>query len=319
MTPVRFGIIGTGGIANQFVRAVALTENAVITAAASKTPERAAEFAKRNNIPAACASYDELLARDDVDAVYIATTHNFHFDNITQCLCAGKHVLCEKPMVLTEEDAKACFALAKEKNLFLMEAMWTRCIPALQQAKQWIADGRIGKPAVVNAVIGFNAPKDPNYRLYNPALAGGALYDVGVYPIEIVSALLGEPVQDVASRCRMADTGVDECVSLILSYPSADACIQCMFTANPKEYTIVSGSEGVIEIPASHSVRKVFLYDRSHNLVDTIESTYENGFIYEIEETVRCIREGRLTSDINPPEMTIECARIFDAVLGTGK
>ena len=314
---LRFAVLGTGGIANQFAHAVSLVENAVIVAAASRSSaERAAAFAEKHSIPNSYGSYEEMLANDEVDAVYIATTHNFHKENIIQCLNAGKHILCEKPMVLTEADARECFDLAREKNLFLMEAMWTRCLPALRKAREWIEEGRIGEIRSANSVIGFNAGNNCAGRILNPDLAGGAIYDIGVYSIEIVSALIGEPVENIAFSCRRHKvTGVDESVSLILSYPSADACIQCMVNANPKEYTIINGSKGFIEIPASHSVREVRLHKENRELVEKCEIPYQNGFTFEIEEMIRCIEEGKITSEINPPEMTIECARIFDTVL----
>ena len=314
---LRFAVLGTGGIANQFAHAVSLIDNAVIVAAASRSSaERAAAYAEKHSIKNSYGSYEEMLANPEVDAVYIATTHNFHKENIIQCLNAGKHILCEKPMVLTEADAKECFDLAKEKNLFLMEAMWTRCLPALRKAREWIAEGKIGKVVSANSVIGFRAGDNFKGRILNPDLAGGAIYDIGVYSIEIVSALIGEAVENITFSCRRHKvTGVDESVSLILSYPSADACIQCMVNANPKEYTIINGENGFIEIPASHSVREVRLHGANRELVEKCESPYQNGFTFEIEEMIRCIEEGKLTSDINPPEMTLECARIFDTVL----
>lgn len=315
---LRFAVLGAGGIANQFANAVSLVEKAEIIAVASKSAERAAAFAERHSIPNSYGSYAEMLANPDVDAVYVATTHNFHKENIIDCLSAGKHVLSEKPMVLTEADAKECFDLAREKNLFLMEAMWTRCLPALRKAREWIAEGRIGEVRSANSVIGFNAGSNTAGRILNPDLAGGAIYDIGVYSIEIVSALMNEPVENIVfSRRSHPVTGVDACVSLILSYPTADACIQCMVNGNPKEYTIVNGSKGFIEIPASHSVREVRLHGENRALVEKFEAPYQNGFTFEIEEMIACIEAGKLTSDINPPEMTIECARIFDTVLGT--
>ena len=315
---LRFAVLGTGGIANQFAGAVSLVDGAEIVAAASKSAERAAAFAQRHSIPKSYGSYAEMLRDPDVDAVYVATTHNFHKENIIDCLSAGKHVLSEKPMVLTEADARECFALAQEKNLFLMEAMWTRCLPAMRRACEWVREGRIGEIRSANSVIGFNAGNNLDGRILNPALAGGAMYDIGVYSIEIVSALMGEFPEDVIfSRRDHKITGVDENVSLIVSFASADACIQCMVNGNPKEYTVINGSRGFIEIPASHSVREVRLFGENRVLAENFEAPYQNGFTFEIEEMIRCIGEGRITSEINPPEMTIRCAAIFDKVLGT--
>ena len=139
MSKLRFGIMGAGGIAGHFVRAMAHIKTAEVVAVASKSIERAENFAKQNGLASFC-TYDELLARDDIDAVYVATTHNFHYENIKACLEKGKHVLCEKAMVLNEDDARELFALAESKGLFLMEAMWTRFLPSMQKAKKWITD-----------------------------------------------------------------------------------------------------------------------------------------------------------------------------------
>ena len=313
---LKFALLGAGRIAHRFAEAVSLVKDAEIVAVASKSMERASSFAVKYAIPRAYDSYDAMLADREVEAVYIATTHNFHKENILACLAAGKHVLCEKPMVLTENDARECFAEARARNLFLMEAMWSRCLPAFQKAQKWIASGKIGEIRSVSAVIGYRTQSDATGRIYNPDLAGGALYDIGVYPLEIVSGLINEPVQDVLFKRRNhATTGVDANVSMIVSYPSCDACIQCMVNCAPKEYTIINGTMGTVEIPASFDVRTARLYDSARNLIEQFDAPYRNGFVAEVEETVRCIANGQITSGINPPVMTIECARIFETVL----
>ena len=145
MSICRFGIIGAGSIAAHFCKGVKLVEGAEVVAVASSSEERAVAFAQANGVPQAYGSYEEMLRQADIHVVYIATTHNFHMDNIRLCFEFGKHVLCEKAMVLTASDAREVFSMAKEKNLFCMEAMWTRFLPQYRQAKQWIEEGRIGK------------------------------------------------------------------------------------------------------------------------------------------------------------------------------
>ncbi len=318
MSKLRFGIMGAGGIAQHFAAAVKLTDCAELTAVASKTPEKAARFAKQNGIAVAC-GYNELLAREDVDAVYIATTHNYHYENIKACLENGKHVLCEKPLVLHEADAVALFALAQSRGLFLMEAMWSRFLPSMQQARRWIEEGRIGQIRSVSGVIGFKGDGDIHSRLMDPALAGGALYDIGVYAIELTTFLVGEPIREVTGSVRRDDrTGVDVSASFVLSFERADACLQCLLTANAKEYLIVCGDAGYIEIPTAHVNNTCFLYDSGRNLVEQFTQEFPggNGFVYEIEETVRCIRAGKTESAVMPHAATVECARIFDRLLG---
>ncbi len=317
MKTCRFGVIGAGTIAAHFCRAVKLVEDAEVVAVASASASRAAAFAEKNGVGASYGSYEEMLLKEDLDAVYIATTHNFHMDNIRLCLGYGKHVLCEKPMVLTAADAEEAFALAKEKNLFLMEAMWSRFLPQYQKAKEWITSGRIGAVQLANVTIGFRCDPDVNGRMLNPDLAGGAMYDIGVYAIEPIQYLIGEPAVDVMGVWRPHPvTGVDERVTMILRFPSCDAALQCMINGNAKEGVVLNGTDGYIEIPFVTGGYHVRLYDSGRNLVEEFYEKWENGFVYEIEETVRCIREGRLTSDVMPPEDTVACAAIYEKILG---
>ena len=318
MQNLRFGIMGAGGIAEKFAQAVSMTDDATLSAVASKSPEKAAAFAERNGVRTACASYEDMLSRDDVDVVYIATTHNFHYDNIKMCLDAGKHVVCEKPMVLTEKDARELFCLAAEKKLFLMEAMWSRFLPSVRQAKKWITDGKIGKIQSVSAVIGFKRTRDPQSRLLNPALAGGAMYDIGVYPIEIISYLVGEKITGSVGFCRHnPQTGVDENDTFILRFESCDAAVQCLFTSAPREYVIVNGENGVIEIPSASVNDECFLYNVRTELSGHFKEKFPagNGFVFELREVIDCITRGSLYSDIMPPEATIECARVFEEII----
>ncbi len=317
MSKIRFGIMGAGQIAEKFAHALKQTNTASATAVASKTIEKAEAFAKRNGIPVFC-SYEELLSRGDIDAVYIATTHNFHYDNIKACLENGKHVLCEKPMVLTEKEACELFELAKSRNLFLMEAMWTRFLPSMQKAYSWIRDGKIGKIQSISGVIGFKGDLNPESRLLNPALAGGAIYDIGVYVIEIASFLVGEHIVDVMGNVRRdSRTGVDVNVSFVLAFETVDACLQCMFTSNAKEYMIINGDNGYIEIPRFAVNNECHLYDKSRNLSEHFKQEFPegNGFVYEIEETVNCITNGKIESDIMPARDTIACASVFEKLL----
>ena len=316
MKNIRFGIIGAGNIANRFCHAVNLTDGAEVCAAASKSMERAQAFAEKNGIADFYDSYEDMLKKADIDAVYIATTHNFHMENIRLCLEYGKHILCEKAMVLTANDAREVFRLAKEKNLFCMEAMWSNFLPQTQKAKEWITSGVIGEIQAVSAVIGFNGGGNPESRLYNPDLAGGAMYDIGVYPAEIVSYLVGEPIEDCIGTWRPHPvTGVDERTSFIIRYSTCDAAIQCLLTSNAREYMILNGTKGSIELPWGSSGYTAKRYDDRRQLVETYEERFENGFVYEIEEMIRCISEGKITSDIMPPEATIQCAALYDKIL----
>ena len=317
MKTIRFAIMGAGGIAEKFAQAVKLTEGAEVVAVASKSMERAESFAKRNNIDTFC-SYDQMLSMDNVDAVYIATTHNFHYENIKACLNSGKHVLCEKCMVLHEAEAKELFALAKTKGLFLMEAMWSRFLPPLKTARKWIEEGRIGEIKSAYASIGFRSNGDINGRILNPDLAGGALYDIGVYVIELTTFLMGEKVTDIVGKVRRdSRTGVDDNVSFILSFKNADAMLHCSIVSPIKQHIIINGEKGHIEIPETHSGHECLIFDNNRNLIEHFKAEYpeDNGFVYQVEEVINCINSGETQSDIMPATDTIECARIFDKLL----
>ena len=194
---IHFGIIGAGDIARKFADAVRQLDNAEVIAVASKSLDRAQEWAAREHIPSYYGNYAELLANPRIDAVYIATTTNAHYDNILQCLQAGKHVLCEKSLVRSAHESLTVCSLAKQKNLFLMEAMWTRFLPKTTTAKQWIREGRIGKVKLMQATIGWKADPVYNKRLFDPALGGGSLYDLGIYPLEVLPYLVDEKILDM--------------------------------------------------------------------------------------------------------------------------
>ncbi len=323
MEKLRFGIMGAGGIANKFAHAVGLVReedgfDITVEAVSSKSLERAQSFAERNGIPSAYGSYAEMLERDDIDAVYIATTHNFHAENLRQAIEAGKHILCEKPMVLTEEDARKIFALAEKKGVFLMEAMWSNFLPAIVKAREWIMQGRIGEVKTAYGAIGFHGGSNTEGRILNPALAGGAMYDIGVYPIEILTCLIGEQVEDaMASVRRHPVTGVDTDLNMVLRYPTADAVIQCSVSCAPRCFLSVTGTGGIIEING-HEGNRANLFDAGRRPVEEFTSEFPegNGFVYEIREVIRCLRDGKLTSDVMTPDATIACAKLFDQILG---
>lgn len=316
MSVCRFGIIGAGNIAARFCNAVKLVDSAEVAAVASTDAARAAAFAARCDVPTHYGAYEAMLEQADIDAVYIATTHNFHKENILLCLAHGKHVLCEKPMVLTRADAEEVFCEAAARRLFLMEAMWSCFLPQYQKAKEWVTSGRIGTLHSASAALGFFCDQNPEGRLLNPRLAGGGMYDIGVYAIEPLRYLIGESLTDVCGFWRPhAVTGVDERAAWILRFPSCDVSLQCSVSANVKEYTVLNGSEGFIDIPfviGGHTVR---LYDKDRCLVEEFCEPWENGFEFEIEHMLRCLKEGRTASDVMTPQITIESAAVYDTVL----
>ena len=319
MNPFRFGIIGAGRISNKFCDAVRHIEGAEVVAVSSKDFDRAKDFAEKNQVSFYYDSYDTMLSREDIDAVYIATTHNFHYENLLACIEHGKHVLCEKCMVLTKKQAETVFALAEEKNLFVMEAMWSCFLPHIKKVRQWIQEERIGKITLANAVIGFIGEKDPHNRLYNPDLAGGALYDIGVYAIEIMSYLIHKDIRNVKSTLLFANTGVDTHDNITLSFDDCIANLQSSISVKVEEQACLYGTKGYIKIPHFHNGEDCFLYGLDDKIIEEFHETPVNGFIYEIEEVIRCVRAGKRESDVVPHKDTIRCADIFDQCFSENK
>ncbi len=310
---VRFGIIGLGRISNRFAAVLNTVEDVELTAVASSDVAKAVEFAKKHNAAKASKSYLELVEDKDVDVVYIGLTHNFHYDIIKLCLNHGKGVLCEKPMVLHKRDAQELSALAEEKNLLLMEAMWSRFTPAFIKAKEWTSEGRIGQIKLINASFCFNVPFDPSNRLYNPALAGGSLYDAGVYPIEFTTGILGENPCQVRGFASICETGVDDFAAFNMSFESgALASLSCGVTAVTNRDACIYGTTGRIIVYDFLGAKKCDLLDNDNHLIERFETDFEDGFIFQIKHFTELYRNNKKQSDIMPMKDTIACAGIFD-------
>ena len=317
MNPIRFGIIGTGGIAHKFARTAPLVPEMTLLAAASRREDTAQRFAGEFGIPRAYGSYDAMLADPDIDAVYVATPHPMHKPCTLAAIAAGKHVLCEKPMALTAADAAEVFVAAREKGVFLMEAMWTRFIPTIELARRWIAEGRIGTLRYMTAAFGYNTPlTEPLHPIFSAEMAGGALYDVGVYAIEAALDFFAPRKPDgIQGMADFAPTGVDGVNAMLLHFEGGGiASLSSAVLCPTENIAVLYGSEGKIRLyPAFYAPETAELWvdDRC---VESYRMTIESGFEYELRHMIGCIREGKLTSDRIPPEDTLECAEIFEAL-----
>lgn len=309
----RFGIMGAGGIAAKFCDAVRRLKDGQVAAVASKSAERAKRFAGENGIKRYYGDYAEMLEREKPDAVYVATTNNFHFENVMLCLRYGVPVLCEKSMFMTMAEAEAAFGCAREKGIFLMEAMWSRFLPCVRKAREWVADGRIGTVQIASYIGGINAPAD--HRIFKPELGGGAMYDLTVYPIEILTYLVNQPLIDVQAEILRGDSGVDEANNLLLRFETCRATVQTTTHARIPSPCGLYGTKGYIRLEQTHRASAVHLYDGQFQLLERFESQVENGFEYEAAEVIRCVRQGLTESQVMPHRDTLECIRIFEKVL----
>lgn len=312
----RFGIIGPGNIANRFASVLNKTEGTVLHAVASRDLTRAQEFAAKHAAAIAFASYDELIADPAVDIVYIALTHNFHREAIEKCLNQGKPVICEKPLGINGREVEDLIALSREKGVLMMEAMWSRCLPAFAKAREWVASGRIGKVGLVDASFSFNIPDLPGHRLFDPKLAGGSLLDAGVYPIEFALGILDEAPVSAKGEASICATGVDDFAAMTLRFGSgALATLSCGFRANTRRDATVYGTEGSIIVYDFIGSKKCACFDKNGALLETFEEDFEDGFSYQIRHVCELVRDGMLESPLIPHKDTLACAKAFDVLL----
>lgn len=316
-TPIRWGILGTGSIADKFTTGLTFLPDAEIAAVGSRTQEGADKFGERFGIPRRHASYAALANDPDVDVIYVSTPHPFHGVNTILCLQAGKAVLCEKPFALNAGEVAEMIATARERKLFLMEAMWSRYYPAQVRARELLAAGAIGEPQILNADLGFSTRFNPAGRLFDPELGGGALMDVGVYPVSLASMIFGEPT-DVTARAHMGETGVDERAAMILSYPGGRFAV--LYTAtrtNTPHEAIILGSEGMLRIGLDWHKPNRLILSKPGQPDEIIELPFEgNGYNYEAAEVMACLRAGKLESDIMPLDESLAILRTLDTIRG---
>lgn len=312
----RFGVLGAGRISNKFCDAVARIDGAEVAAIASKSMERAQAFAAANAIPKAYDDYVRMIEEVKPDAVYIGVTTNAHYELVMLCLELGVPILCEKPMFTDMEQAKTALAKAAEKQVFLMEAMWSRFLPAIKKAKQWVDEGRIGNPTSSNLTIANLMNKDPEDRFYSATLGGGSAYDLGVYGYDITTFILGDiSIDQVEEYSIWSNTGVDIENHVVMRYPNTIATFDSSFISVMDERLIICGDDGMLIVPFSHYATEAFLYDSKRNLVEHFKDEETvNGFVYEIMEAMRCIREGKLESPVITHRDTIASTLLYDKV-----
>lgn len=311
---VRWAILGTGHIATQFAQDVKAVKNAGLIAVASRDKERAKEFAARYNIPHAL-TYDELYNSDLADAVYIASTHNFHFEQCLACIGHDKAVLCEKPITINDTEFKKLAALANEKKVFLMEAMWTYFLPALQKAKEWIDSGRIGSMKVIQADFSYLMEYNPSGRLYNPLLAGGALLDLGIYPIALATFFMNRKPDIIKASAIIGNTKVDEFTGMVFHYGNVSAVLFSSIRLTTPTKGIIFGDKGYIEIPDFYKARSAFLYNAEQKPVESFEDQRTTiGYNYEIQEATDCIIKGSCESMVVSHKRSNELQEIMTEV-----
>lgn len=317
----RWGILGAGNIAGKFADAVCRTEDGITVAIASRDQKRAEDFAARHGIPAAYGSYEAMLAAEKPDAVYIATRTDSHAALTRLCIARGIPVLCEKAMFTSAAGALETLNFAREKGVFCMEAMWSRLLPAVQEMKRRLDAGEIGDPLYAELAIGWQAPSHPGNRFFDPAQGGGAAYDLTVYGYELADYFFGPPDDVTPVQVIWGESGVDETETVTLRWSSRPvpmlAVLSASIVTNLDERAVIHGTKGVLRMPKPHMAEGFTLtrFDGTEDAWQDEETV--NGFVYEAEEVMRCVRAGLTESPAVPHDLTIRCGAIFDAINGT--
>jgi predicted dehydrogenase len=314
--PLGWGLIGTGGIAGTFAADLTFTESGRAAAVGSRSMDSANRFADRFGIPNRHASYEDLVADPDVDVVYIATPHPLHHANALLALRAGKPALVEKAFTMNAAEAEELVAVARAAGLFLMEAMWTRFLPHIAEVRRLLAEGALGEIVTVTADHGQWFAQDPEFRLFAPELGGGALLDLGVYPVSFASMVLGKPDR-IVTLIDPAFTGVDGQTSMLFGYASgAQAVLTCTLSAKTPTRGAIVGADARIEIDGDFYAPTSFdLISRMGERTRFEAPDEGRGLWHEAEEVARCLREGLQESPLMPLDESVEIMQTMDAVL----
>jgi predicted dehydrogenase len=311
---VRWGILSTGRIAKVFATALKDTPGAVLAGVGSRALADAQAVANEFG-GTAYGSYEELAAAQDVDLIYVGTPHPMHAANVRMALEAGKGVLCEKPFTMNRPEAEELVALAREKKLFLMEAMWTRFMPALAEVRRIVASGEIGAVHHVSAELGFKSDAGPEHRLFNRELGGGALLDLGIYPLSIAVALLG-PVDKVTAQAELGATGVDEQTGFLLRHAGGGMSVcSCSLRANlPSELTI-AGERGHVRMNTKFHHTDTLTVVHAGGVARTVPTPFlGNGYVHEAIEAGLCWRAGLIESPGMTHDDTLALMGVMDEV-----
>lgn len=318
---LRWGIIGPGKIAEEFAQALQVVEDSCLHAVGGRNKPRAKKFAHDHGAAHSYDSHYALLDNSDIDAIYIATPHRYHYELARDCLLAGKPVLCEKPMTVNARETQSLIALSREHDVFLMEALWTRFLPIYEDISQWLVSGKIGNVQSITSSFGFVCPRDPHDRLLSHDMAGGALLDLGVYNLAMSQWVFGvQPIRHAIDG-NIGETGVDEHDEIALGYCNGRTST---FSISLKKQLdndfIIQGDSGYIRIhPMFWSATGATLVVRDKNRGSPRSTTITRelratGLEYEIEAAARCIRSGLTECPDMPHSNTLETMQLMDSL-----
>lgn len=308
------GILGAGRIAVAMAQTLNGMEDACAYAVASRDIRRAEEFAEKNHVEKAYGSYAEMLMDDKVDLVYIATPHSHHLEHGKLCISYGKPVLCEKSFTANVKQAKELLAYAKEKNVFITEAIWTRYMPSRKLIADILSSGELGELKGLSANLGYDVVDKE--RMVKPELAGGALLDVGVYPLNFASMCFGNEIEKITSACVWSPTGVDAQDAMILTYKDGRlATLHAGMLVATEQYGIVYGTKGYMIAYNINNVDRIEIFSSDRKSIRTVEVPKQiTGYEYEIRACMRALEAGMLECEEMPHSETLQMMEWMDNI-----
>lgn len=314
MDAVKIGIIGTGWIAEKMAITLMGMKGVEACAVASRQLQTARDFAGKWGVTRAYGSYEEMLADEQVELVYIATPHSHHYDHARMSLLHGKAVLCEKAFTANARQAEELLNLAKEKNLFITEAIWTRYMPLSQTINEIIASGIIGRPMTLSANLGY--PIGNRERLRQPTLAGGALLDLGVYTLNFASMIFGTEVENITSTCIKTDTGVDAQNSIILTFKDEKiAVLHSTMLSMTDRQGIISGEKGHVIVENINNPQRITVVTEDYQTIAVYNCPPQiTGYEYQVYASVEALKNGWLESPFMPHAETLRIMRLMDGL-----
>lgn len=311
---INFGIIGAGDIAHAMANTISQMEDVCMYAIASRSVDKAIAYKEQYNMEKAYDSYEKLAQDGKVDVIYIATPHSLHYEQAKMCLNYGKNVLCEKAFTVNEQQAKELIAIAEEKELFLGEAMWTRFMPLTKKLIQLLDEKIIGEVMFMTANLNF--PMMQKERLINPQLAGGALLDVGIYPLTIASVVMGEDIEEINATAVRTDQGVDKMGQYTIRYKNGKiADLNAGMCSFSDGNAVIYGTEGYILVEGVNCLRNIKVFDANWNLTNIIEKEEQiSGYEYEVEACINAIQKGDIECKEMTHKQTLRMMRVMDEI-----
>jgi predicted dehydrogenase len=306
--------MGTGKIANTMANTIKKMKNVKCYGVASRSEDRARQFADEHGIKVAYTSYEEMVLDNKIDLIYIATPHSEHYANMKLCIENGKNVLCEKAFTANAAQAEEIINLAHEKGVFVTEAMWTRYMPMLTTIKGILSSGIIGEPVMLTANLAYNIAEVE--RIHNPALAGGALLDIGIYPINFAAMMFGKDIESIESSCIKMESGVDESESITIKYKDGKmAVLNATVNGISDRRGTIYGENGFIVIENINNFESVTVYDSSYKPGKTVKAPKQiSGYEYEVYSALKAIDKGELECWEMPHAETIRIMKLMDAL-----